>query len=131
MNYNDSYDNDMNYILKNGDVIRGYGSINRDNLSQFIESSNLNDMNRGVETFDVSCGHWYMNSNTIYEAKNPNFMDSTKKRNENAPNLSTMKNTGLKDGDGIDVMLPASTLHQYANMEYKNEYCYHLMNGEG
>ena len=91
MNYNDSYDNDMNYILKNGDVIRGYGSINRDNLSQFIESSNLNDINRGVETFDVRCGHCYMNSNTIYEAKNPNFMDSTKKRNENVPNLSTIK----------------------------------------
>ena len=40
------------------------------------------------------------------------------KRDENTPNLSTMENTGLKDGVGINVMLPASTLHKYYSMEY-------------
>ena len=39
-----------------------------------------------------------------------------------------MENNGLKDGVNIDVMLPASTLHQYENMEYKNEYHYLFMN---
>ena len=41
-----------------------------------------------------------------------------------------MKNTGLQDGVDIDVMLPASTIHKYSNIEYNNGYHYPLMNSK-
>ena len=41
-----------------------------------------------------------------------------------------MEYTRLQDGVDIYCMLPASTLHQYANMEYNNEYYYPSMNGK-
>ena len=41
-----------------------------------------------------------------------------------------MENTRLQGGIDIDVMLPASTLHQYSNMYYNNEYHYPFMNGK-
>ena len=41
-----------------------------------------------------------------------------------------MENNGLKDGVNIDVMLPASTLHQYDNVRYNNEYNYPLIHGK-
>ena len=41
-----------------------------------------------------------------------------------------MENTGLQDGVEIDVMLPSSTLHKCANMEFNNKYDYSLMNGK-
>ena len=65
-----------------------------------------------------------MNTHTISEAREQNFIDSTNRSDEITPNISETENNGLQDGVDIDVMLPASTLHQYANMEYKNEYHY-------
>ena len=70
-----------------------------------------------IENGDVSGYHCYMNIHTISEAKNHNTIDSTKKRYEDAPNLSEMVNTRLQDGFDINVMLPVSTLHQYSNVE--------------
>ena len=70
-----------------------------------------------------------MNSHTISEAKNHNSVYSTKKRGGNVPNLSEMESTGLHYGVDFDFMLPASTLHQYSNMEYNDEYNYLFING--
>ena len=36
-----------------------------------------------------------MNSTTVYEAKNNNYIDSTNKRDEIAPNISEIENTVL------------------------------------
>ena len=41
-----------------------------------------------------------------------------------------MENTGFQDDIDIDVMIPESTIHQYANMEHNNEYHYSLINGK-
>ena len=62
-----------------------------------------------------------MNSHALYEAKNNNSIDCTKKRDVNVPNISEMEDTGLQDGVDIDAMLSASTLFQYSNMEFNNE----------
>ena len=77
-------------------------------------------MNMGVENGDVNGGHCYMNSSTGCESKNHNSIYYTNKRDEIAPNISEIENTVLQDCFRIDVMLPESTLHQYANMEYNN-----------
>ena len=58
-----------------------------------------------------------MNTHTISESKEHNFIYYTKKSDESAPKISEMKNTGLQDVFDLDVMLPASTLHQYVKME--------------
>ena len=84
----------------------------------------------GVENRDVSGGHSFMNSHTLSEANNQNSIDYTKKRDGNVPNISEMEDTGLQDGVDIDVMIPASTLHQYANMEYNNDSHFPFMNGK-
>ena len=63
-----------------------------------------------------------MNIHNISEAKNHNSVDFTENRDESAPKLSTMLNTGLQDGVDVDVLLSTSTLNQYANMEYNNEF---------
>ena len=47
-------------------------------------------MNIGVENVDVNGGHCYMNSPTGYESKNHNYIDSTNKRDETAPNRSEL-----------------------------------------
>ena len=73
-------------------------------------------MNWGVENGDFCGDHWYMNIHTIFEANNHNSIDDTKKRDENVPNLSEMENNWLQDGVEIDVMLPASKIHQYYDM---------------
>ena len=41
-----------------------------------------------------------------------------------------MEDNALHDGVDIDVMLPASTVHQYANTEFNNDYTPPLMNGK-
>ena len=41
-----------------------------------------------------------------------------------------MENTGSKDGVDIDIILSASTLHQYENIEYNNEHHKNFMNGK-
>ena len=74
-------------------------------------------MNWGVKNVDVSGSNCYMNSHTLSEANSHNYIDYTKKRDLNAPNLSTMKNTGLHDGFDFDVIFPASKINQYSNME--------------
>ena len=48
---------------------------------------------------------------------------------ENSHNRSEIENTGFQNGDEIDVMLHASTMNQYENMEHNNEYHYPLTNG--
>ena len=57
-----------------------------------------------------------MNSSTGSESKNHNSMDYTKKIEDISTNRYLMENNVLPDGVGIDIMLPASTLNQYANM---------------
>ena len=101
----------MNDNLHNGDVSSEISLINIHTLSQFNESSNLNDMNWDVEDGDVSGGHSYMKIHTLSEANNHNYIYSTKKRYENDPILSEMENIRLQDGVEIGFMLPASTLH--------------------
>ena len=49
-----------------------------------------------------------MNSHTVSEAKNHNFIYSTHKSDENNQNRSEMENTGLQDGVDIDIILTAS-----------------------
>ena len=48
----------------------------------------------GVESGDVNCGNFCMNSPTVSEAKNHNSIYSIKKWNEMAPNIYEMENTG-------------------------------------
>ena len=45
-------------------------------------------MDWGVENGDVSGGHCFMNSHTLFEANNHNSVDSTNKMDVNVPNLS-------------------------------------------
>ena len=57
-----------------------------------------------------------MNNHTISGANNNNTVYSTKKRDGNVPTISEIEDDGFQYGVDIDVMLPASTLHQYSNM---------------
>ena len=61
-----------------------------------------------------------MNSHTVSESNNHSSVYSTDKRNENVTNLSQMENTGMQYGVDIQFMLPAYTLHKYANIEFNN-----------
>ena len=58
-----------------------------------------------------------MNSHTVSEANNHKYIDYTKKSDENTHSIYEMENTWLNDGVDINVVLPSSKLHQYANME--------------
>ena len=62
-----------------------------------------------------------MNGSTGSKLKNHNLVDYTNKRDEISTYRYLMENNGFPDGVGIDVMLPASVLNQYANTEYNNE----------
>ena len=62
-----------------------------------------------------------MDSYTGTESKNNNSIDHKKKRDKISTNRYLMENNGLLDGLGIAVMLPASILNQYSNMEYNND----------
>ena len=57
---------------------------------------------------------------TLSEAKNENYLNSTKKRGGHVPNVSEMKDTVLQDGVDIDAMLYSSTRHSYTNVERNN-----------
>ena len=120
----------MNANLQNDYVGSGIDLINSHALSQFNESSNLNEMNWDVLNVYVSDVHCYINSHTLYEANNHNSIDYTRKRDENSPNRSEMENSVLQDGIDIGVMLPESALQQYSNLEDNNEYHYLSMNGK-
>ena len=61
----------MNGDLKNSDVIYVNGFIISHTLSQCNKSRSFNYMDGGVENGDVSGGHCFMKSNTLYEAKKP------------------------------------------------------------
>ena len=100
----------------------GIGLINSHTISQFNKESDFNYMNWGVENGYVSSGNFYMNRHTLSEVDNHNYIYSRNKRDENSPKLSAMEDTGLQNGVDIDVIIPASTLHQYPNMQYNNEY---------
>ena len=63
-----------------------------------------------------------MKSHTLSEANNHNSTDYTNQRDGNVSNMSEMEYTVLHDVVEIDVMLPASTPHQYANKEYNKNY---------
>ena len=47
----------------------------------------MNDMNRDVKNGDVSGGNCYMNTHTISEAREQNFIDSTNRSDEITPNI--------------------------------------------
>ena len=87
-------------------------------------------MNGCDESGDVSDRHCFMNIHTLSEAHNCNSVYSTKKRYGKFLNVSKMEDTVLQDGVDIDAMLSASTPHQYANMEYNNDYNQTLTNGK-
>ena len=67
----------MNANLQNDYVGSGIDLINSQNISQFNESSNLNEMNMVVENGDVNGGCCCINSTTVCEAKNHNSIYST------------------------------------------------------
>ena len=128
INNNNSEDIDMNGNLKNGDVSCVIGLINRHTLSQCNESNQFNDMD-GDEKGWCEWRNFFMNSNTISEAKNLSSIDSTNKKYGNITNVSEMEDTGFQDGVDIDDMSSASTLNQYVNMEFNNESNHPLING--
>ena len=68
----------MNGNLKNDDHT----------LSQCKESSYFNEIDGDVENGDVSGGNCFMNGHTISDANNLSSIYSTKKREENIPNIS-------------------------------------------
>ena len=71
---------DMNDNLHHGYLSSGIGLLNSHILPPYKKSSNLNEINMGVENGDVNGGHCYMNSSTGSESNNHNSVDSTKKR---------------------------------------------------
>ena len=79
INYNNRDDMDMNANLYNEYMSSGTDLLKRYTLPQYNKSSNLNDMNMGVENGDVNGGYCYMNSSTGSKSKNRNFVVSTKK----------------------------------------------------
>ena len=81
-----------------------------------------------VENVDVNGGHCYINTPTVSESKNHNFIYSTKKRGAISLNRSEME-MFLQCGVAIDVMLPLSTLNKCSNMEYNNKHNKLSMNG--
>ena len=83
----------------------------------------------GFGNGDLNGGYCYMNSSTGSESNNNNSIDYTNKRGEISPNRCSMENNGLPDVVDIEVMLAASTLNQYTNMEYNNEHNNLLRNG--
>ena len=122
MNDYDRNDTDKNTTLDHLDVSSEISLLNIHALTQHNDSSNMNEMNISVENSDVNGDCYYMNFSTVSESNNHNTIDYKKKRDEIFTNRHLMKNNGLQDGVGIDVMLPASALNQYSNMEYNNEH---------
>ena len=116
MHYNDRDDNDINANLHNSGVSSGIGLLNIHNLPQDNYSSNLNYMNMSVENGGVNDGYCYMNSSTVSESKNHNYINCKNKIFEISPNIYVTENNLLPDGFGIDVMSLASALNQYVNM---------------
>ena len=130
INYNDRNYTDMNDNLQNGDVSSGIGLLNSHTLPQDNESIKLNDVNIGAENDDINGDYCYINISTGYESNNHNTIDYTKKSDEFSTNrYYLMENNGFPDGVVIDVVLPASALNQYDNMEYNNEHNKLLSNG--
>ena len=80
---NNSDDIDINGYLKNDDESCIIGLINRHNNSNVINQANLMICIRVLKMMIL-----VMNSRTLYEAKNQNAVDSTKKRDGNFPNAS-------------------------------------------
>ena len=74
-------------------------------------------MNMGVENGDVSGGNCYMSRYTRYESKNHNSIYHIKKIDEISTKRSEIENNRLQDSVDIDVILSASKLNQYNNME--------------
>ena len=120
MSYKNRYDTYLNANLQNLDVSSRIGLLNIHTLPQDNESSNLNEINMGVENGDVNGGYCYINSSTGSESNNHNSIYSTKIRDKTSPNISEMENNRLPDGVGIDIMLPEYTLNKYDNMKYNN-----------
>ena len=92
------------------------GFINSHALSQYNESSSFNDMDRDVENVDVSGGHCFMNSNTLYEANKLCSLCYIKKRDGNVLNVSGMKDTGLQNVVEIDILY---FIHTSLTCQYK------------
>ena len=85
----------MNADLYNGDVSRVIAFINSHNLYQFNKPIYFHEMYWGVEIVDFMGGHFFMNSQNLFEAKNQNLIYFTKKRDVNVPNISKIEDTVL------------------------------------
>ena len=94
----------MNGDLNNGDVSYGSVFINSHTLSQCNEWIPFNGMGEYVENCDVSGRNFLMNSHNLYKAKKPSYLDYTKKKDGNVPNVSKIEDTGLQDGADIDAI---------------------------
>ena len=78
-------------------------------------------MDEYAEIFYMSGGHYLLKCHTPYEANNTNYLDYTKKRDVNVPNVSEMEGNRLQDGVDIDAICYSSTLHQYDNIGCNNQ----------
>ena len=70
-----------------------------------------------VDNNDINGDYCYMNGYTGYESNNHNYIDYTKKRYEIYTIRYVMENNGLLASIRIYIMVTASTLNQYVNME--------------
>ena len=104
INWNKSDDIEINANLKNGDMNGVIGLIKSHTLPQFNEPSYFNEIYQDVENGDMSSGHYFMNSHTLFEANNHNAISSTKKGDENTPNVYEMEDTVLNYDVGVDAI---------------------------
>ena len=81
----------------------------------------FNEMYMSVDNGDINYDYCYMNSSNGSKSKNHNSIDYTNKRDEISTTRYLMENNRLTNSVGIGIMLTASTLNQYANMEYNDE----------
>ena len=70
--------------------------INIHSLYQCNKSIPFSNMDGGVENGDVSGGHFFMNSHTIYEANNPRSIYSTNKRDGKFPSILFVESMELR-----------------------------------
>ena len=87
-------------------------------------------MNMSVDNGDVNGDYFYMDSSTRYESNDQSSFDYTKKRDEIYINRCLIEHNGWPYSARIDVMLPASMLNQYDNMECNNKHHNLLSHGD-
>ena len=90
INHKNINDSGMNGELKNCGASFGNGFINSHSIYQYDASRPFNDMDWGVEIFDVN-SELFINSQTLSEANNPSSLDNKNQRDGNVPNVSEME----------------------------------------